>query len=167
LEDTGASGSGGPPTKQAATATTGTSNPEGAPAHDPKEEAEPLSRVEAITSFVASLLFPELNLLKIDHISVLMTLLSTDNGPIQKQGTKLFSMEYDHVAADLIWQAWAPHISPPARHPLAMGTLAKDLVLAALTKPFPTAKLARAGAMALTDAIADLISTQTFVDHAV
>jgi hypothetical protein len=76
-------------------------------------------------------------------------------------------MEYDQAAAELIWQAWAPHISPQARHPQAVRTLAKDLVQAALTKPFPTAKLARAGATALTDAIMDLISTQTFVDNTV
>ena len=76
-------------------------------------------------------------------------------------------MEYDPAAAELIWQAWAPHISPPAGHPVVMSTLAKDLVLASLTKPFPTATLARAGAKALTDVIVDLISTQTFVDHTV
>jgi hypothetical protein len=48
-----------------------------------------------------------------------------------------------------------------------MGTLAKDLVLAALTKPFPAASMARAGAKALTDAIVDIISIRTFVDHTV
>ena len=103
----------------------------------------------------------------IDHISVLMAVLSHEDGLAQKQAVKFLSMEYDPAAAELIWQAWAPHMSPPARHPLTVGTLAKDLVLAALTKPFPTAKLARAGAKALTDAIADLISTQTFVYHTV
>ena len=76
-------------------------------------------------------------------------------------------MEYDPAAAELVWQAWAPHMSPPARHPLVVGTLAQDLVLAAFTKPFPTAKLGRAGAKALADAIADLVSTQTFVDNTV
>ena len=39
--------------------------------------------------------------------------------------------------------------------------------MAALTKSFPTARLARAGAKALTDAIVDLISIQTFVDHTI
>jgi hypothetical protein len=48
-----------------------------------------------------------------------------------------------------------------------VGTLTRDLVQAALTKPFPTAKPARARATALTDAIMDLISTKTFVDHTV
>ena len=56
-------------------------------------------------------------------------------------------------------------MDPHVGHPLVVGTLAKDLVLAALTKPFPTANQARAGAKALTEAIVDLISTQTFVDH--
>ena len=76
-------------------------------------------------------------------------------------------MGYNQADAKLIRQVWAPHISPPAGHPLAVGTLAKELVQATLTKPFPTAKLARAGATALTDAITHLISTQTFVDHTV
>jgi hypothetical protein len=58
-------------------------------------------------------------------------------------------------------------MSPLAGHPLAVGTLAKDLVLATIIKPFPKAKLARAGAKALTDAIANLIFTQKFVDHTV
>jgi hypothetical protein len=82
-------------------------------------------------------------------------------------------MVYDPAAAEFIWQAWATHMSPPKghplvnRHPLVVGTLARDLVMATLTKPFPTASLARAGAKALTDAIVDLIFTQTFVDHTV
>ena len=76
-------------------------------------------------------------------------------------------MEYDPVAAKLIWRAWVTHMSPSAGHPLTVGSLAKDLVLAALTKPFPTTSLVRAGAKALADAIGDLISTQTFVDHTV
>jgi hypothetical protein len=94
-----------------------------------------------------------------------MAVLAPDNGPAQKRAVKILSMEYDQAAAALIWQAWAIHMDPPAGHPLAVGTLAKDLVLAALTKPFPTATQAKAGAKALTDAIVDLISTQTFVDH--
>jgi hypothetical protein len=96
-----------------------------------------------------------------------MALLSVDNGEVQKQAVILLSMEYDQGAADMIWQAWAPHISPPEEHPLAVGTLAKDMVMATLFKPFPTAKLARAGATALIDAITDAITTQTFIDHTV
>ena len=76
-------------------------------------------------------------------------------------------MEYDQAATELIWQAWAPHIAPPTGHPLAVGTLATDLVMATLIKPFPTAKLERAEATTLTDAITDIMSTQTFVDHTV
>ena len=55
-------------------------------------------------------------------------------------------MEYDHAA---------------------VGTLAKDMVMATLIEPFPTAKWAKAGATALTDAITNVITTQTFIDHTV
>jgi hypothetical protein len=75
--------------------------------------------------------------------------------------------EYDQGAADLIWYAWAPHISPPKEHPLAVGTLAKDLVMATLLKPFPTAKMARARATTLIDAIMYAITTQMFIDRTV
>ena len=48
-----------------------------------------------------------------------------------------------------------------------MGTLANDLVMATLLKPFPAAKLAKAGATALIGAITDAITTQTCIDHTV
>jgi hypothetical protein len=60
-----------------------------------------------------------------------------------------------------------PHISPPEGHPLAVGTLAKDLVISTLIQPFPTAKLTKARDTALIDAITDIITAQTFIDHAV
>jgi hypothetical protein len=59
MEDTGASSSGGLPAKQTATDTTGTGIPKGALARDPAKEDEPLSRSEAITTFVASPHLPE------------------------------------------------------------------------------------------------------------
>jgi hypothetical protein len=99
MEDTGASGSGGPPAKQTATDTTWTGNPEGDPAQDPTEEDEPLTRSEAITTFVASSHLPEPGHLMIDHISVLMAVLLPYDGPVKKHAVKLFSMEYDPVAA--------------------------------------------------------------------
>jgi hypothetical protein len=70
---------------------------------DPAEENEPLTRSEAITTFVASPHLPEPDQLRIDHISVLMAVLSPGDGPVQKQAVKLFSMEYDQAAAKLIW----------------------------------------------------------------
>ena len=51
--------------------------------------------------------------------------------------------------------------------PLAKYTRAKEVAMAALTQPFTTASLARAGATALAEVLVDLISTQTFVDHTV
>ncbi len=39
--------------------------------------------------------------------------------------------------------------------------------MATLIKPFPTATLAKAAAVALIDALAAAITTQTFIDHTV
>jgi hypothetical protein len=167
MEDTGASGSGGPPAKQTATDNTGTGTTEDALEQDATEGDELPTHSEAITAFIGSPHIPEPNRLRIDHISVLMGILSHDNGPAQKYAVKLLSMEYDPAIAELIWQAWSTNMSPPAGHLLAVGTLARDLVLATLTKLFPTATQARTGAKALTDALVDLISTHTFVDHTV
>ena len=47
------------------------------------------------------------------------------------------------------------------------GTKAKDVVMATLLKPFPMATLAKAAAAALIDALAVVITTQTFIDHTV
>ncbi len=74
-------------------------------------------------------------------------------------------MEYDLPTATLIWEKWAPYIAPPEGHPLAGGDLAKDLIVAALCKPSPTAKQAGAAARTLIDAIANAITTQVFIDH--
>ena len=165
LEDTGASTSGAPPSQRNAATTTETDNLDGAPVLETEEDVVPPTRDEAVTAFLASPLLLEADELRIDHISALMVLISADNGGVQKQAIILLSMEYDQGTAYLIWQAWAPHISPPEEHPLAVGTLAKDLVMATLITPFPTAMLAKSGATALTDAIADAISPQTFIDH--
>ena len=95
MEDTVASGSGGPPAKQTATDTTGTGNTETAPELGIEEEAEPLTRGETITAFVGSPHIPEPDQIKIDHISVVMAVLAPNNGPTQKRAVKLLSMEYD------------------------------------------------------------------------
>jgi len=112
-------------------------------------------------------MLPEPNQLRIDQISTLMAFASVDKREVQKQAIKLLSMEYDQTAAYLIWQAWAPHISPPEGHPLAGGTKVNDLVIATLLKPFPTAILAKAAAAALIAALAVVITTQTIIDHMV
>jgi hypothetical protein len=102
LEDTGASTSGAQPGQQPAATTTGTDNPDGAPVLEPEEETVPLTRDEAITALLASPLLPKHDQLRIDHISAFMTLLSVDNGGVQKQAIILFPMEYDQAAAYLI-----------------------------------------------------------------
>ena len=98
MEDTGASGSGGPPAKQTAPDTTETNNTETAPEHEIEEEGVPLTRGEAITAFVGSPRIPEPDQIMIDHISILMAVLAPDNGPAQKRAVKLLSMEYDQAA---------------------------------------------------------------------
>ena len=45
--------------------------------------------------------------------------------------------------------------------------LAKDLVLATLCKPFPTAKLARAAARAMIDSLAPTLTIRAFIEHTV
>jgi hypothetical protein len=139
--------------------TTGPVNLDGASEQEAVEEEVPLTRSEAVTSFIASPILPEPNQLRIDQISTFVAFAAAYNGEVQKKAIKLLSMEYDKAAAYLIWHAWAPHISPPVGHPLAGGTKAKDLVMATLLKPFPTATLAKAAAAALIDALAAVITT--------
>ena len=62
---------------------------------------------------------------------------------------------------------WAPYIAPPVGHPLAGGDLAKDLIVATLFKPSPTAKKAKAAAKALIDALAGVITIHAFTKHTV
>ncbi len=64
---------------------------------------------------------------------MLMPVLSHVNGLAQKHAIQLMSLAYDLAAAELIWQAWATHMSPPEGHPVAEGTRAKDMVMATLT----------------------------------
>jgi len=87
-----------------------------------------------------------------------MTVSSVDEEPTHKQVVKILSLEYDLPTANLIWEAWAPYIAPPEGHPLAGVDLAKDLVVATLCKPFSTAKLAKAAAKTLVDALVDTIT---------
>ncbi len=104
LENTGASGSGGPPAKLAVTAAIESGNLAGAQ-RTAEEMEEPPSRDEALTAFTGSPHIPEPEHLKIDHISLLMAVLSPDNSLAQKQAIKLMSLAYDSAAADQIWQA--------------------------------------------------------------
>ncbi len=65
-------------------------------------DAEPPTRDEAITTFVASPLLPEPDKLTISQISALMALTSVDEGPTHKKAVKLLSLEYDLPTTNLM-----------------------------------------------------------------
>jgi hypothetical protein len=48
------------------------------------------------------------------------------DGEIQKVVIKLIAPGHSREAAERIWAAWEPHISPLLGHPLATGTMAMD-----------------------------------------
>jgi hypothetical protein len=62
---------------------------------------------------------------------------------------------------------WALYIALAEGHPLAGGDLAKDVVVAALCKPFTSAKLAKDAAMTLVDELVDAITTHAFTAHTI
>jgi len=92
----------------------------------------------AVTAFVASPLHPEPNQLKVDHVATMLSL--AGDGPVHKAAIKLLAPAYSQQEAEAIRTAWAPHLARPPDHPLAGGTLLRDIILQALCTPYPTTK---------------------------
>jgi hypothetical protein len=62
----------------------------------------------------------------VDIISAIVTL--AVDGPAQKEAIKLLAPEYSQKTPEIVWAAWAPHLSLPPEHPLATGKLLRDAV---------------------------------------
>ncbi len=141
LPDTGATGSGAHSAKHPVLITGASTSQVEAPEMENDDDAEPPTRDEAITAFVASPLLPEPENLVIGHISALMALMSVDNGPTRKQAAKLLSLEYDLPTANLIWEVWAPYIVPPeGDHAPRRGEPRKELCHHNSTQTLPHKK---------------------------
>jgi hypothetical protein len=98
LEDTNASGNGTIPAK----ITTGSVHPNSTRQESPPKEAK-LTREDVVTAFLASPLLPDLDKLRVDHISALMAL-SVD-GDTQKASIRLLAPKQSHTMAEKVWAA--------------------------------------------------------------
>ena len=100
-----------------------------------------------------------------DHIARVLSL--AVDGPVHKAAIKLLTPAHYQQESEAIWTVWAPHLAPPPDHPLAGGTLLRDIILQALCTPYPTSKQAREAVGKLVDDIAKVVATQTSVAHTV
>ena len=83
-----------------------------------------------MATFQEAPFLPDPSQLRLDHITAMLALLLGE--PLRTSPLQMLYPSYTPADLTYIWSVWDPHIRPPSPHPLAEGTLAKNIVLAFL-----------------------------------
>ena len=114
-----------------------------------------------MADFLEAPFFPAASLMRVDHITALLSLLLGD--PLLFVAINLICKRYPLEDATYIWFQWEPHIRLPPFHPLAEADLSRDNILTMLQAAYTTPEAVARDNQALTNLVFVAIPVETFV----